>query len=785
MIKKLEKEKQNRTPIFSVLKDVYAKREVLPFHVPGHKNGKGAEKDFYEFMGPNPFKIDVTIFDLVDGLHNPKSHIKEAQELAAEAFGAEKTLFCVHGTSGAIQAMIIASVKAGEKILVPRNTHKSINAGIVLSGCIPIYMQPDIDKDLGIAHGVSPETVTRTLEEHPDAAAVLVINPTYYGVSSDLTKIAEIVHEYDIPLLVDEAHGPHLKFSDKLPRCAMDAGADICCQSTHKLTGALTQASMLHMQGDRINHNHVKQCLSLLQTTSPSYILLASLDTTRKQLATEGEKLISYSISLAQSFRERINKIPGFYCFGEEVLDGKGRFAFDPTKVTVTAKDLGLHGYELDKILIEKYNIQVELSDFYNVLFITTYGDREKDINKVIEALEDISKTYSEHNKLAKNFKEIPDIPEMIQIPRESFFSKKTRKPIDECVGEISGEFIFAYPPGIPVLIPGERITEDMLHYIFELRDSDLSVQGMEDTELKYLNIITEDDAMYIYVEKMSNFLLGVPYNLGCSATGSEYAIDYLFQTYPDYKNELELLPIERLEEDFNEKKLKFLNSTVAMCETLKNRVTELVDNGYRPITIGGDHSLALGSVAGVTAIKKDIGIIWIDAHGDLNTNVTTPTGNIHGMPLAAIIGEGDHRLTDVMDGNFIDPSNVFLLGSRDLDPGEVMLMKEKGISYIPYSKVVEEGLEKTFEIIKEKLQVEELHISFDLDSMNDQKITGVNTLVSDGGFEKNEVLEIFQFLFENYKVSSVDIVELNPINDKNGQTVLMVNDLIQYLNNF
>lgn len=780
----MDKEKQNRTPIFTVLKDVYAKREVLPFHVPGHKNGKGVEKDFYDFIGPNPFKIDVTIFDLVDGLHNPKSHIKEAQELAAEAFGAEKTLFCVHGTSGAIQAMIIASVKAGEKILVPRNTHKSINAGIVLSGCIPVYMQPDIDKDLGIAHGVSPETVARTLEEHPDAAAVLVINPTYYGVSSDLEKIAQIVHEYDIPLLVDEAHGPHLIFSEKLPKSAMEAGADICCQSTHKLTGALTQGSMLHMQGNRINHNHVKQCLSLLQTTSPSYVLLASLDTTRKQLALEGEKLISYSISLAQTFRERINKIPGFYCFGEEVLDGKGRFGFDPTKVTVTAKDLGLHGYELDKILIEKYNIQVELSDFYNVLFITTYGDREKDINKVLEALEDISNTYREHNKLTKNFKEIPCIPEMVQIPRESFFSDKTKKPIEECVGEISGESIFAYPPGIPVLVSGERITEDMLHYLFELRDSDLSVQGMEDSELKYLNIITEDDAMYIYVEKMSNFLLGVPYNLGCGRTGSEYAIDYLFQTYPDYKNDMEVIPIERLDEDFSEKKMKFLNSTIAMCETLRNRVTELVDNGYRPVTVGGDHSLALGSVAGVTAIKKDIGIVWIDAHGDLNTDVTTPSGNIHGMPLAAIIGEGDQRLTDVMQGNFIDPSKVFLLGARDLDPGEVMLMREKGINYIPYSRVKEIGLEATLEIMKEKLQVEELHISFDLDSMNDQKITGVNTLVEDGGFEKNEVLEIFQFLFENFKIASVDIVELNPIHDKNGQTVQMVDDLIQYLNN-
>ena len=780
----MERERQSKTPIFSVLKDVYAKREVLPFHVPGHKNGKGAEKEFHEFIGENPFKIDVTIFDLVDGLHNPKSHIKEAQELAAEAFGAEKTLFCVHGTSGAIQAMVMSCVKAGEKIIVPRNTHKSVNAGIILSGCIPIYMQPDIDNENGIAHGVTPRTVEKTLEEHPDAAAVLVINPTYYGVSTDLEKIAEIVHSYDIPLLVDEAHGPHLIFSDKLAKSAMEAGADICCQSTHKLTGALTQGSMMHMQGKRVDFNHVKQCLSLLQTTSPSYILLASLDTTRKQLALEGEKLVSYSISLAENFRDRVNKIPGFYCFGKEVLDGKGRYSFDPTKVTVTAKALGLHGWELDTLLIEKYNIQVELSDFYNVLFIVTYGDREKDIDKVIEALEDISKTYFDSSNLGKEFKDMPEIPEMVQIPRESFFSKKTKKSIDECVNEISGEFIFAYPPGIPVLVPGERITEEMLHYIFELRDSGLSVQGMEDPKLETLNIITEDDAMYIYVEKMNNFFIGVPFNLGCSRTGSEFAIDYLFQAYPDYKNEVEVQTIELMEEDFTEKKLKFLNSTIAMSESLRNRVSELVDNGYRPVTIGGDHSISIGSISGVTNIKKDIGVIWIDAHGDLNTAATTPSGNIHGMSLAVAIGEGDTRLTSIMNGNYILPENVFLFGSRDLDPGELLLIKEKNINCLTYDEIVAMGLENALNFVKEKLGVEEIHISFDLDSMDAEKIFGVNTHVENGGFDKAEVLEIFQFLYENYKISSVDITELNPLTDNNGKAVEMVSDMIEYLNN-
>ena len=238
---------QNLTPLFTVLKDVYVKRNIVPFHVPGHKQGHGVDEEFLEFMGTNPFKIDVTIFKMVDGLHHPKSCIKEAQELAADAYGVKKSFFAVNGTSGAIQAMILSVVKSGEKILVPRNVHKSVSAGIILSGAVPVYMNPEIDDELGIAHGVRPSTVEKMLEQHSDIKAVLIINPTYYGVATDIQKIANIVHSYDIPLIVDEAHGPHLHFHEDLPLSAVDAGADICCQSTHKILGAMTQMSLQHL----------------------------------------------------------------------------------------------------------------------------------------------------------------------------------------------------------------------------------------------------------------------------------------------------------------------------------------------------------------------------------------------------------------------------------------------------------------------------------------------------------------------------------------------------------
>lgn len=319
---------QNKTPLFTVLKDEYVGRNILPFHVPGHKRGRGVDKEFFNFMGEAPFSIDVTIFKMVDGLHHPKSCIKEAQELLADAYGVKHSFFAVNGTSGAIQAMIMSVIKAGEKILVPRNVHKSVSAGIILSGSEPVYMNPEIDENLGIALGVKPQTVENMLKQDPDIAAVLIINPTYYGVATDIKKIADIVHSYDIPLIVDEAHGPHLHFHDELPISAVDAGADICTQSTHKILGAMTQMSVIHVNSDRVNVEKVKQILSLLHTTSPSYPLMASLDCSRRQIATQGQELLTRTIELAKYFRREANRIPGIYCFGEELIGKDGFFCF-------------------------------------------------------------------------------------------------------------------------------------------------------------------------------------------------------------------------------------------------------------------------------------------------------------------------------------------------------------------------------------------------------------------------------------------------------------------------
>jgi len=480
---------QNETPLFDALMN-YVDNETIPFHVPGHKKGVGADEEYKAFIGENPFKIDVTVFKSVDSLHHPTGPIKKAQELAADAYGADASFFSIHGTSGAIQAMIMSVVSTGDKIIIPRNVHKSVTAGIILSGATPVYMQPELDKRVGIAHGVTPETVEATLKKHPDAKAVLLINPTYYGVSTDIKRIADIVHSYDIPLIVDEAHGPHLGFNSKLPLSAMAAGADICSQSTHKIIGALTQGSLLHVRAGRVDVHRVQQVLSLLQTTSPSYILMASLDCARRQIAVNGKELMDYAIDLTTYARNEINKIDGFYCFGEELLGSPGVYALDPTKITITCRELGITGYDLDMILSEKYHIQFEMSDLYNALAVGSFGDTKESIDALLSALKEISAEYSGKGSERSDFIDMPSIPEQRMIPRDAFNSNKESVLISESIGCTSGEFLLAYPPGIPILCPGEIITQEIVSYVKRLKETGLYVQGTEDPEVRMIKVV-------------------------------------------------------------------------------------------------------------------------------------------------------------------------------------------------------------------------------------------------------------------------------------------------------
>lgn len=480
---------QNNTPLFNALLE-YVNKGNIPFHVPGHKKGVGMERQFKEFLGDNVFKIDVTLLKLVDSLHHSTGVIKEAQELAADAYGSDACFFSIQGTTGAVQAMILSVVGEGDKIIIPRNVHKSVTTGIIMSGAIPIYMKPEFNKRLGIAQGVTPETVAETLANHPDAKAVLIINPTYYGVATDIKKITDIVHSYNMPLIVDEAHGPHLGFNEKLPLSAMDAGADMCAQSTHKIIGSLTQSSLLHVKKERIDVRRVQQILNIIQTTSPSYILMASLDCARKQIALEGKKLLDSTIELANYARKKINNIQGLYCFGDDILGDPGVYAIDSTKITISCRDLGITGYQLDNILADNYGILVELSDLYNILAVGSFGDTKEGIDQLIQALKEISSKHIKKKTRQPDFIDIPAIPKAFLTPRQAFNSSKTSISLKDSVGRISGEFLMAYPPGIPILCPGEIISKDIIEYTEELKAAGLYVQGTEDTSIEYIKVV-------------------------------------------------------------------------------------------------------------------------------------------------------------------------------------------------------------------------------------------------------------------------------------------------------
>jgi arginine decarboxylase len=486
---------QYETPLFSGLLE-HAKKNPVQFHIPGHKKGAGMDSDFKDFIGENALSIDLINIGPLDDLHAPKGIIKQAQDLAAEAFGADHTFFSVQGTSGAIMTMVMTVCGPGDKIIVPRNVHKSVMSAIVFSGAIPIFIHPDVDENLGISHGITTDSVQRALEQHPDAKGVLVINPTYFGISADLKKIVEIAHSYDIPVLVDEAHGVHIHFHEELPLSAMQAGADMAATSVHKLGGSMTQSSVLNVRNGLVSPKRVQTILSMLTTTSTSYLLLASLDVARKQLAIKGRELIDRTIKLAQYIRKEVNHIDHLYCVGEEILGTKATFDYDPTKLIISVKELGLTGYEVEKWLRGMYNIEVELSDLYNILCIVTPGDTEKEADILINALRELSKNrvIKENQVEAKVL--LPDIPLLSSTPRDAFYAETELVAFDESEGRIIAEFIMVYPPGIPIFIPGEIITKENLLYIKKNIEVGLPVQGPENFDARMLRVIKEHKAI-------------------------------------------------------------------------------------------------------------------------------------------------------------------------------------------------------------------------------------------------------------------------------------------------
>lgn len=475
-------DEQLRTPLFDAMVSLAESRKVS-FHTPGHKSGKGISTRFRKFVGPKIFTIDLTTLDEVDSLQNPTGVIKEAQELAAKAAGADRSYFLVNGTTVGNHAMVASTTSPGDKILIARNCHRSVLTGLIISGATPVFFQPAFDQDLKLTLNVKFDTVKTAIDANPGCRAILITSPNYYGLCADIERIIPYAHEKGMIVLVDEAHGPHLKFHSKLPKCALDAGADICVQSTHKIVGGMTQASMLHAKAERINLDDVTNTLKLLQTTSPSYILMASLDLARMQMATDGRKLLNRAIKLAEEARAKINTIPGVHCFTKEQAKAAGMADMDVTKLTIKVSDLGLSGYHVSQLLNLRFGIQVEMADPFHVLVIVSIGDRHEDLERLVDALKIIASETGLQGTLLPLDKVRPPSLEnrFIMTPREAFYSDTELLPVDLAIGRVSAEIVTVYPPGIPLLVPGEDISKDAIEYLTNMAGLGAVIDGLNE----------------------------------------------------------------------------------------------------------------------------------------------------------------------------------------------------------------------------------------------------------------------------------------------------------------
>ena len=480
---------QSRAPIFEAL-ERYKSMRIVPFDVPGHKRGKG-NPELTKFLGEKCLTVDVNSMKPLDNLCHPVSVIKEAEELAARAFGAQHAFFMVNGTTSAVQSMIMSVCKRGDKIIMPRNVHRSAINALIISGAVPVYVNPSINKQLGIPLGMSVADVKKAIEQNPDAKAVLVNNPTYYGICSDLRTITKLAHQHGMKVLVDEAHGTHFYFGENLPVSAMAAGADMAAVSMHKTGGSLTQSSFLLSNHPDLHQGYIRQIINLTQTTSGSYLLLSSLDLSRRNLALHGKEIFARVKELAQYAREEINKLGGFYAFSSELIDGDAIFDFDTTKLSVHTRDIGLAGIEVYDLLRDEYDIQIEFGDIGNILAIISVGDNMFVMERLISAMAEIKRIYQKDKAGMYDHEYIN--PEVVMTPQEAFYAAKHAMPIEQSAGQICSEFVMCYPPGIPILAPGERITQEILDYIAYAKEKGCFLTDTQDIHLENINVVGEN----------------------------------------------------------------------------------------------------------------------------------------------------------------------------------------------------------------------------------------------------------------------------------------------------
>ena len=486
-------------------------------HIPAHRQGLAVPDSLVQFTGRNVFKLDLTEILGLDDLHNPQGVIAHAQELAAELYGADRSFFLVNGTSCGLQALLMSVCGPGDKVILPRNMHRSVLAGLIYSGADPVYIMPEIVSEFNFSAGFTPANLKKALYENSEAKAVMAVYPVFYGVGGDIKAIAHLTHAAGCPLLVDEAHGAHLAFHPALPEQALALAADASVQSTHKLGGSMTQSSILHLNSIRLDYEKVAASLRLVQSTSPSYVLMASLDTARRQLALQGREMLDRALILAAQTRDLLEEIDGvkvlsqkyltlpLSCSKNDNLSGRifaslpGAEVFDPTRLVINIAQSGLSGYHIAKSLAEQYNVYVEMADTFNIIVLVTIGTTEKDCLSLVQALRSILEKQLQHNtgKTSKTVEYIITadvalkfLPNKGMTPREAWFAKTKTIALVGATGQISAEWVAVYPPGIPVLCPGEIISPDVIDYLRKVKECGLQTQGLADSSLSTIKTV-------------------------------------------------------------------------------------------------------------------------------------------------------------------------------------------------------------------------------------------------------------------------------------------------------
>jgi lysine decarboxylase len=485
---------QQETPYVDAVL-AYRRRGFTPFHTPGHKLGRGAPPKLRELLGDACLQVDVAMAGAVEDTRESTGLIHLAEEYAAEAWGADRCHFLVNGSTSGVHALVLALAGPEDTVVVPRNAHKSLLAGLIYSGARPCYVEPEVDPTWGIPLNVSVTQVMRALRANPRAKALFVTSPTYNGLAADLPGIAAVAHAAGVPFVVDQAWGPHLRFCPELPVDAMTAGADAGVVSTHKLISGITQSAVLLARGERLNLSRLESMVKMTQSTSPQVLMYASIDAARQQMATRGADLWRGAIAGAEWARAQVNEIPGLRCLGHEVLEAEGVAAFDPTRLTISALDLGHSGHELETILRDQYAVAVEAADPLAVILNVTYGDSMDDLRVLVDALRDYAARYADtsgRREAASRWLRLrpPAFTRQVVSPREAFFAPSVAVPLGDCVGRVSAEIVTPYPPGIPVLGPGEEIAVETVAYLSEAADVQLKVHGPEDLSLRTLRVV-------------------------------------------------------------------------------------------------------------------------------------------------------------------------------------------------------------------------------------------------------------------------------------------------------